>query len=146
MFYLDLVWRVILGLPIRNPPHPALSIPELLAERSVLRLGVTAAMGIMKSHVKEERRLLVCLPSPLPLALEELPNEKFDLGDISTHLQHGIGLLRVGEVEWVYGSRPDVFLPDDTFPKKCTFYEYTFRLFLNSSTDLHRTCADVGFF
>lgn len=74
----------------------------------------------MKSHVKEERTFLARHVAPIPLALEELPNEKLDLGDVSTHLQHGVGLLRVGEVEWVHGSRPDVFLSDDTLTNKCT--------------------------
>lgn len=100
---------------------------------------MTAAVGIMESHIEEERTFLARL---VPLALEELPNEKFDLGDVSTHLQHGIGLLRVGEVKRVYGSRPDVFLPDDTFAKKITFLWITF--FIRSLLFLKRALHLCG--
>lgn len=50
------ILRVVgLGCPVWDAPHAALSIAKLLAEGSILGLGVPAAVGVMESHVEEER-------------------------------------------------------------------------------------------
>lgn len=79
---------------------------------------MATAVRIMERHIEKERLSLFRRISLRLLALEELPNKELNLGDIPTHLQNGIGLFRVGKIEWVYRARTNVFFPDDSFPKK----------------------------
>lgn len=76
---------------------------------------MTAAVRIMESNIQEEGPFLLSLAPLLFLALEELPNEELDLGDIPTHLQDRIVLFCVGEVKWVNRAWTNMFFPDDTF-------------------------------
>lgn len=79
---------------------------------------MATAVRIMERHIEEERPFLFRRISLCLVALEELPNKEFNLGDIPTHLQHRIGLFRVSEIEWVYRARTNVFFPDDSFSKR----------------------------
>lgn len=127
--HLNLVWRVILRLPVWNSSHSTLSIPKLFTKPSILRLGMATAVRIMERHIEEERPFLFRRISLLLVALEELPNKELNLGDVPTHLQHGIGLFCVGEIEWVYRARTNVFFPDDSFPKKSNYELVKIRFF-----------------
>lgn len=53
--HLHLTWMVELRFPIWDPAHSRLPIAKFLTEGSILRLGMTTAMGIMESHIKEKR-------------------------------------------------------------------------------------------
>lgn len=53
--HLHLIWMVELRFPVRDPAHSRLPIAKFLTEGSILWLGMTTAMGIMESNIKEKR-------------------------------------------------------------------------------------------
>lgn len=103
----------MLRLPVGNSPHAAVSVPELLAEGAVLRLGVTTAVRVVKRYVQEEGPSLPSAPLLLSVLLQKLPDQQLDPSDVASHLQDRAVLLRVGEVEGEHGARTHVLLPDD---------------------------------
>lgn len=106
--YFNLVWTVVLGLPVWNTSHPTVPIPKLFAEGPVLWLGVTTAVWVMECHVEEKWTLLFFV------APQKFPDQKFDSCDVPSHLEHRIVLLSVGEVKRVHQSRTNMFLPYNT--------------------------------
>ena len=46
---------VVDRVPVGDVAHSRVAVTELLAERAVLRMGVTAAVRVVESHVEEER-------------------------------------------------------------------------------------------
>ena len=55
IWHLDLGFVVFDWLPVRNGTHAWFPIPKLLAERSILRVNTSTAMGIMEPNVQKER-------------------------------------------------------------------------------------------
>ena len=114
-----LVGSVEDGLPVRDLSHLA-SRPVVLAELSVLGLGVAAPVRVVEGDVEEERRGEVG---------EKLSGQQLDVGYISpcqhqttlpcpasvllTHGVDGIVLLSLGEVEGKDLLRSHVFLTND---------------------------------
>lgn len=106
----------MLGVPVRNPPHAALSVAELFTEWAVLRLRVAAAVRVVERYVQKEGPSFSSVPLLLlSMLLKELPHQQFDPCDVAAHLQHRAVLLGVGEVERVHGARTHMLLPDDAW-------------------------------
>lgn len=108
-------------LPVWDSSHSRFSVSKLFTEGSVLGLRVSTPVWVVEGNVQEKGSVLASTRNAASsrirfsfVSLEELPDKKFDPGDVPPHLQHRGVFFCVGKVKRIDRTGPDVLLPDYT--------------------------------